>query len=41
MKAEEEIETVLRHLEYQNSILIAMLGKLGISLEEALRTSQT
>ena len=34
IKAEEEIETVLRHLEYQNTILIAMMKKLGVSLEE-------
>ncbi len=29
IKAEQEIEVVLRHLEYQNSILIAMLEKAG------------
>ena len=36
IKAEEEIEVILHHLEYQNSILIAMLGKLGINLDEIL-----
>jgi hypothetical protein len=36
VKAEEEIEVILRHLEYQNRILIAMLQKLGVSLEETL-----
>jgi len=36
LKAEKEIETILYHLEYQNSILIAMLKKQGISLDEAL-----
>ena len=35
IKAEREIEVILRHLEYQNSILIAMLNKLGIDLGEA------
>lgn len=29
IKAEEEIEIILQHLEYQNAILIAMLEKLG------------
>jgi uncharacterized membrane protein len=37
VKAEEEIEAILRHLEYQNTILIAMLEKLGINLDEVLR----
>jgi uncharacterized membrane protein len=36
IKAEQEIETVLQHLEYQNAILIAMLKKQGLSLEEIL-----
>ena len=34
IKAEEEIETVLHHLEYQNTILIAMMEKLGVSLDK-------
>ena len=34
VKAEKEIETVLNHLEYQNAILIAMMKKLDVSLEE-------
>jgi len=29
IKAEEEIEVILRHLEYQNELLIAMVKKLG------------
>ncbi len=37
IKAEREIEAVLRHLEYQNSILIAMLDKLGINFGAELR----
>jgi uncharacterized membrane protein len=35
--AEREIETILRHLDYQNRILIAMLERLGINLDEVLR----
>lgn len=34
VQAEEEIEVVLEHLEYQNRILIAMVGKLGVTLED-------
>jgi uncharacterized membrane protein len=34
-KAEKEVELILHHLEYQNSILIAMLEKLGVSVDEA------
>jgi uncharacterized membrane protein len=41
LKSEQEIEVILHHLEFQNAILITMLGKLGVSLDEALRkTSQ-
>ena len=36
VKAEGEIEVILRHLEYQTAILIAMLEKLGLNLDEAL-----
>ena len=35
VRAEEEIEVILSHLEYQNSMLIAMVQKLGVSLEES------
>lgn len=34
VKAEQEIETVLLHLEYQNAILIAMMEKMGLRLEK-------
>jgi uncharacterized membrane protein len=37
VKAEEEIEIVLQHLEYQNAILIAMVEKLGVTLDHTLR----
>ena len=30
VRAEREIEAILRHLEYQNTLLIAMVQKLGI-----------
>ena len=34
-KAEEEIKVIMNHLAYQNSILITMLERLGISHEDA------
>ena len=40
IKAEREIEVILRHLEYQNRILIAMLETLGVSVDEALRKAK-
>jgi uncharacterized membrane protein len=36
MKAEREIEVLYQHLEYQNAILLAMMVKLDISVEDAL-----
>jgi uncharacterized membrane protein len=36
VKAEQEIEVILHHLERQNDLLIAMLEKQGLKLEEAL-----
>ena len=33
VKAEQEIETILYHLEYQNGLLLAMVEKLGIKPE--------
>ena len=33
--AEQEIEVILQHLEYQNTILIAMVERLGIELDGA------
>lgn len=32
IRAEDEIAEVLRHLEYQNAILVAMVEKLGIDI---------
>jgi uncharacterized membrane protein len=40
VRAEREIEEVLRHLEYQNGLLIAMLEKLGVNIDEALHKSR-
>ena len=36
IKAEEEIEVILHHLEYQNQILIAMVKKLNLNITEEL-----
>jgi uncharacterized membrane protein len=36
IKAEQEIEVILQHLEYQNAILIAMVEKLGVKLEKTV-----
>jgi len=38
LKAEKEIEVILQHLEYQNTILIAMVEQLGVSPDETVRT---
>ena len=38
VKAEQEIETILYHLEYQNNILIAMMEKQGINLDDIKKT---
>jgi len=36
IKAEQEIEVVLHHLEYQNTLLIAMMEKMGVKVEDVL-----
>lgn len=36
VKAEQEIEVVLEHLEYQNTMLIAMVEKLGVNFDDTL-----
>jgi uncharacterized membrane protein len=41
IKAEAEIETILQHLERQNEILMAMLEKQGIKLDEVLKANQS
>ena len=40
IKAEQEIEVILHHLEQQNDLLIAMLEKQGVKLEEALQMGE-
>ncbi len=40
VRAEEEITMILRHLEYQNSMLIAMVRKLGIEIDEGVRKKE-
>lgn len=34
VKAEQEVEAILHHLEYQNEILIGMVRKMGYTLED-------
>jgi uncharacterized membrane protein len=34
VKAEQEIEVILQHLEYQNEILMKMVAKLGVDVQE-------
>lgn len=36
IKAEQEIEVILQHLEHQNDILMRMVAKLGVDLKEGL-----
>ena len=38
IKAEQEIEVILHHLERQNEILISMLRKLGVDVHEMLES---
>lgn len=38
VKAEREIEIILEHLDYQNSILMQMVAKLDIDVSQALKT---
>ena len=41
IKAEAEVEIILHHLERQNEILVAMLEKQGLKLDEVLKSGQT
>ena len=38
VRAEHEIEVILRHLDYQNTLLIAMVQKLGIGIDAGLHS---
>jgi uncharacterized membrane protein len=40
VKAEEEIEVILGHLEYQNHLLIQLMEKLNVSVNQALAQAQ-
>jgi len=40
MKAEREIEVLYKHLEYQNAILLALMKKLDVRLEDVMIVSQ-
>jgi len=40
VKAEKEVEVILHHLERQNEMLVAMLTKQGITLDEVLMQTQ-
>jgi uncharacterized membrane protein len=40
LKAEAEVEHIFRHLEYQNAILIALMRKLDVKLEDVLTVSE-
>lgn len=40
VKAEKEIEVILHHLERQNDMLIALLEKLGVKLDQALTSKE-
>ncbi|HEY3799758.1 MAG TPA: DUF1003 domain-containing protein [Caulobacteraceae bacterium] len=39
VKAEEEIEVILQHLQYQNDMLTKMVIKLGVDVQEAIAKS--
>src|SRR5271156_3332101 len=36
VKAEKEIEVILEHLDYQNTMLLAMVDKLGVNSDDSL-----
>lgn len=38
VKAEQEIEVILHHLEYQNEILMKMVAKLGVDIKELAKS---
>jgi len=40
LKAEREIEHLFRHLEYQNAILVALMKKLDVRMEDVLVISE-
>jgi uncharacterized membrane protein len=40
VRAEKEIEVILRHLDYQNTMLIAMVQKLGVDTNAGSQARQ-
>ncbi|RIH80941.1 hypothetical protein Mlute_02902 [Meiothermus luteus] len=40
LRAEQEIEALLKHIEYQNRLLLALVIKSGLTAEEALRLAE-
>jgi len=40
IKAEQEIEVILRHIEQQNDLLAAMLERQGVKIDEVLKAAQ-
>ncbi|MCS7069284.1 MAG: DUF1003 domain-containing protein [Meiothermus sp.] len=40
IKAEQEIEALLRHIDFQNRLLLALVIKSGLTAEEALRMAE-
>lgn len=40
LKAEREVEHIFRHLEYQNAILVALMRKMDVRLEDVLNISE-
>ena len=40
VRAEHEIEIILHHLEYQNTILIRILEKMGVSMDDILEKTK-
>ena len=41
VKAEREIEVILQHLEYQNTILMKMVEKLGVDIQTGLAQAKS
>jgi uncharacterized membrane protein len=41
VRAEREIEAILRHLEYQNTMLIAMVQKLAVEVQMEPQNNRT
>src|ERR1700684_405705 len=39
VKAEQEIDVILQHLEYQNALLVAMVEKLGVQVVRPIRST--